>query len=100
MKHVVILECDKCGKTVELPGDVLQYLDAKRDDPYWGYAPAERAADIKYEAAREQLKKWDVRPESRFELCPECKQKRWDFINQAKDKAEREFWEEEGSDGV
>ena len=97
MKHVVILECDKCGKTVEFPGNVLQST-IKRNDPYWGYSPSEREAERKHEVAREQFKKWDVRPESQFELCPECKQKRWDFINQARDKAEREFWKEEGSD--
>lgn len=92
MKHIVILECDKCGKRVEFPGNVLQYT-IKRDDPYWGYDSSEREAEQKNKAAKKEFAMWDVRPKNNFELCPDCKRIRLNFFNQAKDKAEREFWE-------
>lgn len=94
MKHVVILTCEKCGKTVEFPGNVLQPR-ITMGDPYWGYAPSEKYTEEKHKKNRTQFLRWDNDEQDRHELCPECKQKHWDFINQAKNEAERAFWEED-----
>lgn len=97
MKHVVILTCEKCGKTVEFPGNVLQPSIARAGDPYWGYAPTEKYAEEKHKKNRTQFLRWDNDEQDRHELCPECKEKHWKAINNAKKEAEKAFWRNDES---
>lgn len=94
MKNVVILECEKCGKTAKFNGNVLK-PSIRTSDPYWGYREEERLAEYIHKDERSEFIKWDTTPGSPHELCPECKQKRQEFICRALEKANKDFWEED-----